>query len=90
MSQTPSQAGNQQEARNYELRLQGHLDARWASHLEAESLVNELDGTSTVLAVADQAALHGLLHKVRDLGLPLISVTPSQPECANHAPTGPQ
>jgi hypothetical protein len=55
------------------------------------SLVNELDGISTVLvSVRDQAALHGLLHKVRDLGLPLVSVNPSEPSHPDHAPAAPQ
>ncbi len=91
MNQTSSRAGNQQGARDYALRLQGHLDARWAARLEAASLVNELDGTTTVLVRGlDQAALHGLLHKIRDLGLPLVSLTPSKPDHADHAPIDPQ
>jgi hypothetical protein len=91
MNQTPSQTGNQHEASDYELRLQGHLDARWRARLDAASLVNEPDGTTTLLVrVLDQAALHGLLGKIRDLGLPLISVTPSQPDRADHAPIDPQ
>lgn len=65
----------------YEIRLEGHLDARWAAWFDGLSLTTENDGT-TVLSgpVADQAALHGLLVKVRDLGLPLISVTPIAPD----------
>jgi hypothetical protein len=60
----------------YEIRLRGHLDARWASRFEGLSFTHASDGT-TILAgpVADQAALHGLLRNVRDLGLPLVSVT---------------
>ena len=60
----------------YEIRLKDRLDARWATWFDGLSLSHESDGT-TVLSgpVIDQAALHGLLSKVRDLGLPLISVT---------------
>jgi hypothetical protein len=59
----------------YEVRVRGHLDARWAASFVGLSLTQEADG-NTVLrgAVADQAALHGLLRKVRDVGLPLVSV----------------
>jgi hypothetical protein len=63
------------EGGRYEIRLQGRLDARWADWFEGLTLTQESDGT-TVLSglVVDQAALHGLLAKVRDLGLPLIAV----------------
>jgi len=68
----------------YEIRLEGHLDSRWAAWFDGLSLTNESDGTTTIHGpVADQAALHGLLQKVRDIGLPLVSVTqirPGQPE----------
>ena len=59
----------------YEIRLKGHLDARWADQFEHMSFTHASDGT-TILAgpVVDQAALYGLLRKVRDLGLPLLSV----------------
>ena len=74
----------------YEIRLRGHLDSRWAAWLDGLSLSNENDGTTVIGGpVVDQAALHGLLQKVRDLGLPLVSVTqvqPDQPECRPAAP----
>jgi hypothetical protein len=59
----------------YEIRVEGHLNARWADWFDGLSLTQESDGT-TVLSgsVMDQAALYGLLAKVRDLGLPLIAV----------------
>src|SRR5213080_4352557 len=59
----------------YEIRLKGHLDTRWAERFEGLSFTHRSDGT-TILAgpVVDQAALYGLLRKVRDLGLPLLSV----------------
>ena len=59
----------------YEIRVRGRLAARWATWFDGMTLTTERDGT-TVLAgpVLDQAALHGLLQKVRDTGLPLLSV----------------
>jgi hypothetical protein len=74
----------------YEIRLQGHLDSRWAAWFDGLSLTNESDGTTIIHSpVADQAALYGLLQKVRDIGLPLVSVTqvqPDQPECPPSSP----
>jgi hypothetical protein len=63
------------EGGSYEIRLKGHLEPRWADWFDGLTLTQESDGT-TVLSgsVMDQAALHGLLGKVRDLGLPLIAV----------------
>jgi hypothetical protein len=64
------------EGGSYEIRLKGRLDARWASRFDGLALAHDGDGTTVIHGpVADQAALHGLLSKVRDLGLPLISVT---------------
>ena len=59
----------------YEIRLKGHLDDRWAEWFEGLTLTRE-DNSETLLTgpVVDQAALHGLLRKVRDLGMPLLSV----------------
>jgi hypothetical protein len=65
----------------YEIRLKGHLDARWAAWFDGLSLTNESDGSTLIHGhVADQAALHGLLQKVRDVGLPLVSVTQVEPD----------
>ena len=64
------------EARRYEIRIKGHLDTRWAAWFEGMSLTHAADGTTALSGiVTDQAALHGLLQKLRDLGVPLISVT---------------
>ena len=60
----------------YEIRVKGHLDARWAAWLGGLSLTNDGDGTTVIRGpVVDQAALHGLLQKLRDMGVPLVSVT---------------
>ena len=65
----------------YEIRLKGHLDARWATWFDGSTLTTCSDGTTTIHGpVVDQAALHGLLQRVRDLGLPLISVTRDEPD----------
>lgn len=67
----------------YEIRLQGHLDTRWAAWFDGLSIARCGDGTTIIHGpVADQAALHGLLQKTRDLGLPLISVTLAEPGCS--------
>jgi hypothetical protein len=60
---------------NYEIRVKGHLNARWFDWFDGLTLTQESDGTTLLTgSVMDQAALHGLLTKVRDLGLPLIAV----------------
>lgn len=65
----------------YEIRIKGHLEKRWADWFEGLSITLEENGeTSLVGWVTDQAALHGLLRKVRDLGLPLISVVAVEAE----------
>ena len=73
----------------YEIRLKGHLDSRWAAWFDGLNLTNETDGTTIICGpVADQSALHGLLQKVRDLGLPLVSVTQVEPG-QTRPPAGP-
>ncbi|HEV8545973.1 MAG TPA: hypothetical protein VGQ64_06745 [Candidatus Limnocylindrales bacterium] len=75
MSGTTRSDDNGAEAGRYEIRLKGHLDGRWAAWFDGLSLSLESDGTTVIRGpVADQAALHGLLQKVRDVGLPLVSV----------------
>ena len=64
----------------YRLRVEGHLDEHWAAWFDGLTLTHEDDGTTSLSGVvADQAALHGLLMKVRDLGITLISVEAIDP-----------
>ena len=77
-------AGRRPDPGWYEIRVPGRLDARWAGWFDGLALTHGSDGATIIRgAVADQAALHGLLQKIRDLGLPLISVHhvgPGHPE----------
>jgi hypothetical protein len=69
-------AGRHNDLGRYEIRVEGHLHPRWAAWFDGLRLTNESDGTTSIRGpVADQAALHGLLQKVRDMGLALVSVT---------------
>ena len=59
----------------HEIRVQGHLDDRWAGWADGLTLVRSGDGTTTLtVPLADQAALHGLLNRIRDLNVPIVSV----------------
>ena len=78
------------EGGSYEIRLKGRLDARWAAWFDGLGLTHQGDGTTVIHGpVADQAALHGLLNKVRDLGLPLVSVTRAGPLGSDAPPIEP-
>jgi hypothetical protein len=72
------------EPGHYEIRLKGHLDVRWTDWFEGLTFTYASDGTTTLAGpLVDQAALYGLLRKVRDLGLPLIAVNLVDPKQAN-------
>jgi hypothetical protein len=71
---------NDLDSTAYEIRLKGRLDARWTADFEGLTLRHDADGTTVISgAIADQAALHGLLQRVRDLGIPLVSITRKEP-----------
>ena len=58
----------------YEIRVAGHLSANWAARFEGLSMRHEPEGETVLSGMLDQAAIHGVLVKIRDLGLNLISV----------------
>jgi hypothetical protein len=93
MSETRASTESRDEPEPYEIRIKGHLDGRWANWFEGLTITLEDNGETLLTGpVTDQAALHGLLRKVRDLGLPLLSVNrigPSQNEtCQRHSKQG--
>jgi hypothetical protein len=82
MTQTPER----RVPAGYQLRVAGHLDDHWSPWFGDLTLTHEDDGTTSLSgSVADQAELHGLLMKVRDLGITLISVEVIDPETVETA-----
>jgi hypothetical protein len=64
----------------YQIRIKGHLGSQWTDWFEGLTITLEDTGDTLLTGpVIDQAALHGLLKKVRDLGMPLVSVSPVEP-----------
>ena len=83
MSETNTSIEDFNEPELYEIRLKGHLDDRWVNWFGDMTITLEGNGDTLLTGpVIDQAALHGLLRKVRDLGLPLLSVNCFKPDQA--------
>ena len=84
MNTTHVSMENHHEPGLYEIRLKGHLDAKWDDWFDSLT-ITRADNGETLLrgSVVDQAALHGVLRKVRDLGLPLLSVIQVERKPAN-------
>ena len=81
MSETHVASDEHHEPGRYEICIKGHLDNRWAEWFEGLTITLEDNGETRLTGpVADQAALHGLLRKVRDFGLPLVAVIHVEPE----------
>ncbi len=74
----PNEIGRKPEPNQpatYQIRIKGHLDSQWTDWFEGFTITMEEDGNTLLTGVVpDQAALHGLLKKIRDLGMPLVSV----------------
>ncbi len=80
MSEKHASTQDHYEPGIYEIRIKGHLDDKWADWFEGLTITLEDNGDTLLTGpVVDQAALHGLLKKVRDLGMPLVSVSPVEP-----------
>jgi hypothetical protein len=75
MNNTAAPLSELDQPKRYAIRIQGHLDQRWADWFDGLTLTQEGAGTTQLTGpLPDQAALHGVLNKLRDLGLPIISV----------------
>jgi hypothetical protein len=80
MSDTDASAEDHYEPGLYEIRIKGHLADRWVHWFGGLTITLEEDGDTLLTGpVVDQSALHGLLRKVRDLGMPLLSVCATEP-----------
>ena len=75
MANTSGPDGGKGQPMIYQIRIKGHLGRQWADRFEGLNITHEVDGTTLLTGpIVDQAALHGLLRKIRDLGIELFSV----------------
>ena len=87
MSKKPNPKIDASQPPVYEIRIEGHLDQGWTDWFEGMTIMLEENGDTLLTGpVVDQAALHGLLKKVRDLGMPLVSVNRVEPGQADVKP----
>ena len=85
MNATHVSTENHHEPGLYEIRIKGHLDDKWADWFDGLTITRADNGETLLTgSVLDQAALHGLLRKVRDLGMPLLSVLETVSLIINH------
>jgi len=80
MNDTPAASDTPEQPGQYRIRLQGHLDDSWACWFGALTVTLAENGETLLTGpIVDQAALHGLLRKVRDLGMPLLEICRIEP-----------
>jgi hypothetical protein len=83
MSQSPNPKTDPDQPLVYQIKVEGHLGYQWTDWFAGLAITLEEDGDTLLTGlVVDQAALYGLLKKVRDLGMPLVSVNRTQPDQA--------
>lgn len=81
-------AADHTPVQQYQIRVRGHLGSRWAAWFDGLSLTTDGDGTTVIRGpVVDQAALHGLLQKLRDVGVPLVALSELSPDPDSNAHT---
>lgn len=84
MSNESNSSGEKAQPMIYQIRIKGHLDRKWADWFSGLSITSLDDGETLLTGpVLDQAVLHSLLRKVRDVGLPLVAVIRIEPEQAD-------